>query len=198
MTARVLNGAFIDDPENPRRVYYCQPKSAARLLICRKVITMCNSQNGSTRTTNFVEGFHSKTRASYPTGTPSIDEMLTFCAAERTMAKTLAISSNNGSLKDRYIRPDDRIKYLKPKPIINPSACLTICAPLPALRLNERTDLLDLIPQSHIELSKKTKRDPRKFALALWKELYEENCLEVLMNINERTVSQDNVVSRRR
>uniref|UniRef100_A0A1I7XL89 MH2 domain-containing protein n=1 Tax=Heterorhabditis bacteriophora TaxID=37862 RepID=A0A1I7XL89_HETBA len=138
MTARVLNGAFIDDPENPRRVYYCQPKSAARLLICRKVITMSNSQNGSTRTTNFVEGFHSKTRASYPTGTPSIDEMLTFCAAERTMAKTLAISSNNGSLKDRYIRPDDRIKYLKPKPIINPSACLTICAPLPALRLNER------------------------------------------------------------
>uniref|UniRef100_A0A1I7XPL3 Transposase n=1 Tax=Heterorhabditis bacteriophora TaxID=37862 RepID=A0A1I7XPL3_HETBA len=34
--------------------------------------------------------------------------MLTFCAAERTMAKTLAISFDNGSLKDRYIRPDDQ------------------------------------------------------------------------------------------
>uniref|UniRef100_A0A1I7X9Q1 Geranylgeranyl transferase type-2 subunit alpha n=1 Tax=Heterorhabditis bacteriophora TaxID=37862 RepID=A0A1I7X9Q1_HETBA len=77
MTARVLNGAFIDDPENPRRVYYCQPKRI-----------------------------------------PSLDEMLTFCAAERTMAKTLAISFDNGSLKDRYIRPDDQVRqppvYCKP------------------------------------------------------------------------------------
>uniref|UniRef100_A0A1I7XGT0 Bestrophin homolog n=1 Tax=Heterorhabditis bacteriophora TaxID=37862 RepID=A0A1I7XGT0_HETBA len=42
-TVRVLNGAFIDDPENPRGVHYSQPKSAARALIPREVITECNS-----------------------------------------------------------------------------------------------------------------------------------------------------------
>uniref|UniRef100_A0A1I7WPM6 Integrase catalytic domain-containing protein n=1 Tax=Heterorhabditis bacteriophora TaxID=37862 RepID=A0A1I7WPM6_HETBA len=63
-----------------------------------------HSQNRSTRTTNFVEEFHSKIRASYPTGTPSLDEMLKFCAAELTMAKTLAISFGNGPLKNHYIR----------------------------------------------------------------------------------------------
>uniref|UniRef100_A0A1I7WCH0 Uncharacterized protein n=1 Tax=Heterorhabditis bacteriophora TaxID=37862 RepID=A0A1I7WCH0_HETBA len=58
----------------------------------RQFLIACDhSQNCSTRTTNFVEGFHSKIRASYPTGTPSLDEMLKFCAAELAMAKTLAI-----------------------------------------------------------------------------------------------------------
>uniref|UniRef100_A0A1I7WPG5 Uncharacterized protein n=1 Tax=Heterorhabditis bacteriophora TaxID=37862 RepID=A0A1I7WPG5_HETBA len=68
-----------------------------------------HSQNRSTRTTNFVEEFHSKIRASYPTGTPSLDEMLKFCAAELTMAKTLAISFGNGPLKNHYIRSSDKI-----------------------------------------------------------------------------------------
>uniref|UniRef100_A0A1I7WKA7 MULE domain-containing protein n=1 Tax=Heterorhabditis bacteriophora TaxID=37862 RepID=A0A1I7WKA7_HETBA len=44
------------------------------------------------------------------TGTPSLDEMLKFCAAKLTMAKTLATSFGNGSLKDRYIRPDDKAR----------------------------------------------------------------------------------------
>uniref|UniRef100_A0A1I7XT61 CTF/NF-I domain-containing protein n=1 Tax=Heterorhabditis bacteriophora TaxID=37862 RepID=A0A1I7XT61_HETBA len=37
-TVRILNGTFIDVPENPRRVHYCQPKSATRALIHRKTI----------------------------------------------------------------------------------------------------------------------------------------------------------------
>uniref|UniRef100_A0A1I7X593 Recombinase domain-containing protein n=1 Tax=Heterorhabditis bacteriophora TaxID=37862 RepID=A0A1I7X593_HETBA len=43
MTVRVLNGAFIDDPKNPRWINYCQPKSATRALIRREVIVECNS-----------------------------------------------------------------------------------------------------------------------------------------------------------
>uniref|UniRef100_A0A1I7WAL5 PARP catalytic domain-containing protein n=1 Tax=Heterorhabditis bacteriophora TaxID=37862 RepID=A0A1I7WAL5_HETBA len=42
-TVRVRNGTFIDDPENPRRVHYYQPKSTARSLVRREVITECNS-----------------------------------------------------------------------------------------------------------------------------------------------------------
>uniref|UniRef100_A0A1I7W7I5 Recombinase domain-containing protein n=1 Tax=Heterorhabditis bacteriophora TaxID=37862 RepID=A0A1I7W7I5_HETBA len=41
-TVHVLNSAFIDNPKNARRVHYCQPKSAARLLICREVIAEYN------------------------------------------------------------------------------------------------------------------------------------------------------------
>uniref|UniRef100_A0A1I7W8W2 Transposase n=1 Tax=Heterorhabditis bacteriophora TaxID=37862 RepID=A0A1I7W8W2_HETBA len=52
------------------------------------------------------KGFHSKIRASYPTGTPFPDEILRFCAVKLTMAKTFGISFGNGSLKDRCIRPD--------------------------------------------------------------------------------------------
>uniref|UniRef100_A0A1I7WGV4 FERM domain-containing protein n=1 Tax=Heterorhabditis bacteriophora TaxID=37862 RepID=A0A1I7WGV4_HETBA len=48
-------------------------------------------------------------RASYPIEIPFLDEMLKFCAAKLTMAKTLAISFDNGSLKDCCIRPDDEV-----------------------------------------------------------------------------------------
>uniref|UniRef100_A0A1I7WZN9 Integrase catalytic domain-containing protein n=1 Tax=Heterorhabditis bacteriophora TaxID=37862 RepID=A0A1I7WZN9_HETBA len=58
---------------------------------------------------NFVEGFHSKIRASYPTGIPSLDKMLKFCAVKLTMGKTLTISLDNGSLKDHYIWPYDEV-----------------------------------------------------------------------------------------
>uniref|UniRef100_A0A1I7X6L8 DDE_Tnp_ISL3 domain-containing protein n=1 Tax=Heterorhabditis bacteriophora TaxID=37862 RepID=A0A1I7X6L8_HETBA len=68
------------------------------------------SQNRSTRTTNFVEGFHSNIRASYPAGTPTLYEMVKFCAAKLTMANMLAISFGNGSLKDRYIRRSDEVR----------------------------------------------------------------------------------------
>uniref|UniRef100_A0A1I7W784 DDE Tnp4 domain-containing protein n=1 Tax=Heterorhabditis bacteriophora TaxID=37862 RepID=A0A1I7W784_HETBA len=43
MTVHVLNSAFIADPKNPRRVHYCQPKSAARALIYKNVITVYNN-----------------------------------------------------------------------------------------------------------------------------------------------------------
>uniref|UniRef100_A0A1I7XQK9 NYN domain-containing protein n=1 Tax=Heterorhabditis bacteriophora TaxID=37862 RepID=A0A1I7XQK9_HETBA len=66
-----------------------------------------HSRNYSTRTINFVKRFHILIRASYPTGTLSLDEILKFYATELTMAKTLVISIGNGNLKDRYIRPNE-------------------------------------------------------------------------------------------
>uniref|UniRef100_A0A1I7WN98 Polycomb protein Asx n=1 Tax=Heterorhabditis bacteriophora TaxID=37862 RepID=A0A1I7WN98_HETBA len=51
-----------------------------------------HSRNYSTRTTNYER---------HPL------MMLKSCAAELTIAKTLAISIGNGSFKDRYIRPDE-------------------------------------------------------------------------------------------
>uniref|UniRef100_A0A1I7X6A9 Matrix protein n=1 Tax=Heterorhabditis bacteriophora TaxID=37862 RepID=A0A1I7X6A9_HETBA len=77
-------------------------------------------------------------KASYPAGTPTLYEMVKFCAAKLTMANMLAISFGNESLKDRYIRKSDERWYLKPQSTINPSTCLTICAPLSALCSRKR------------------------------------------------------------
>uniref|UniRef100_A0A1I7XJZ6 Protein FAR1-RELATED SEQUENCE n=1 Tax=Heterorhabditis bacteriophora TaxID=37862 RepID=A0A1I7XJZ6_HETBA len=74
-------------------------------------LTCSHSQNHSTRTTNFVEGFHSKIRAFYSIEIPSLDEMLKFCAAELIMAKTLAILLGNRLLKDGYIRPNNEVSF---------------------------------------------------------------------------------------
>uniref|UniRef100_A0A1I7X4N4 DDE_Tnp_ISL3 domain-containing protein n=1 Tax=Heterorhabditis bacteriophora TaxID=37862 RepID=A0A1I7X4N4_HETBA len=66
-----------------------------------------HSRNYSTNTTNSVERFHTWVRASHLIGALSFDDISKFCAAELTIAKTLAISIGNGSFKDRYIWPNE-------------------------------------------------------------------------------------------
>uniref|UniRef100_A0A1I7W7N5 Secreted protein n=1 Tax=Heterorhabditis bacteriophora TaxID=37862 RepID=A0A1I7W7N5_HETBA len=43
LAAHILNAAFIDESENPRRIHYCQRKSVARALIRMEVIIEGNS-----------------------------------------------------------------------------------------------------------------------------------------------------------
>uniref|UniRef100_A0A1I7WNY1 Ribonuclease P n=1 Tax=Heterorhabditis bacteriophora TaxID=37862 RepID=A0A1I7WNY1_HETBA len=113
-----------------------EPKSATRALIRREVITECNNfrrkiiyETTSHIRRNIMEPiskldygngflialysdggreFHTWIRAFYLTRKPSLDEILKFCAAELTTAKSLAISIGNANLRDRYIRSDEK------------------------------------------------------------------------------------------
>uniref|UniRef100_A0A1I7W902 Uncharacterized protein n=1 Tax=Heterorhabditis bacteriophora TaxID=37862 RepID=A0A1I7W902_HETBA len=57
LTVHMRNSEFIDDVERFQHTHYCQPKSATRVLICRKVVE----------------------EVSYPTRTPFLVEILKFC-----------------------------------------------------------------------------------------------------------------------
>ncbi|RCN34592.1 hypothetical protein ANCCAN_19567 [Ancylostoma caninum] len=62
-------------------------------------------RNHGARTTNFVEGSHTRIRRAFGARTPTLREMIRYCKTEITIAKSLIPSYFDGSLNPRYVRP---------------------------------------------------------------------------------------------
>ncbi|EYC38914.1 hypothetical protein Y032_0687g1534 [Ancylostoma ceylanicum] len=61
-----------------------------------------HSQNYGARTTNYVEGTHTRISHAFGARTPTLREMIRYCKTELTMAKSLIPSYFDGSLNPRY------------------------------------------------------------------------------------------------
>uniref|UniRef100_A0A1I7XNA6 HTH psq-type domain-containing protein n=1 Tax=Heterorhabditis bacteriophora TaxID=37862 RepID=A0A1I7XNA6_HETBA len=106
-TVRVLNSAFIADPENPRRVHYCQPKSAARALIYRDVITACNSFR---RKTSCETTGHIRRNIMASISKPDYDDFEP--AEKRVLMETLAVEYGAGLDTLRRTIQRNRVKSI--------------------------------------------------------------------------------------
>uniref|UniRef100_A0A1I7WZS6 Secreted protein n=1 Tax=Heterorhabditis bacteriophora TaxID=37862 RepID=A0A1I7WZS6_HETBA len=121
MTAHVLNVAFIDEPENARRVHYCQRKSATRALIRRESVIPSEGRQAVRLLAISVE----------TSWLLFLSQTITILnLPKRAMMKTLTVG--------RILKKVVLLKYLKPQSTVNPSACLTICAPLSTLCSGEQ------------------------------------------------------------
>ncbi|RCN46052.1 hypothetical protein ANCCAN_07918 [Ancylostoma caninum] len=67
-----------------------------------------HSRNHGARTTNYVEGSHTRIHHAFGARTPTLREMIRHCKTEITMAKSLIPSYFDGSLNSRYVRPDEQ------------------------------------------------------------------------------------------
>uniref|UniRef100_A0A1I7XPS1 MULE domain-containing protein n=1 Tax=Heterorhabditis bacteriophora TaxID=37862 RepID=A0A1I7XPS1_HETBA len=106
-TVHVLNSAFIDNPKNARRVHYCQPKSAARLLICREVIAEYNIFR---RKTSCETTGHIRRNIMASISKPDYDDFEP--AEKRVLMETLAVEYGAGLDTLRRTIQRNRVKSI--------------------------------------------------------------------------------------